>query len=47
MLDVADAYDPDIPTMENQAYIDRIREVTGPRAKILMGQMQDIRNRKA
>lgn len=45
MLDVADAYDPDIPTMENQAYIDRIREVAAPRAEALREEMQEIRNR--
>jgi CPA2 family monovalent cation:H+ antiporter-2 len=45
MLDVADAYDPDIPTMENQAYIDRVREVTGPRTEILMEEMREIRKR--
>lgn len=45
MLDVADAYDPDIPSMENQAYIDRVREIAGPRSKILMEEMQEIRSR--
>ncbi|MEW7007582.1 cation:proton antiporter [Lentilitoribacter sp. EG35] len=45
MLDVADAYDPDIPTMENQTYIDRVREVTGPRTEILMEEMREIRKR--
>lgn len=45
MLDVADAYDPDIPAMENQVYIDRVKEISGPRTIVLMQEMQDIRNR--
>ena len=43
MIDVADAYDPNIPTTENQAYIDRVREIAGPRQEALAAEMRQIR----
>jgi CPA2 family monovalent cation:H+ antiporter-2 len=43
MIDVADAYDPDIPTTENQAYIDRVLELAGPRLEELSAKMRGIR----
>ena len=39
MISLADAYDPDIPVMENQAYIDRVREILGPREAQLHQEM--------
>lgn len=45
MLEVADAYDPNIPSMENQVYIDRVRAMAGPRTEKLKKLMQELRNR--
>lgn len=44
MLDVASAYDPDIPLAENDAYIQKVREIMGPRREVLAQQMAEIRN---
>ena len=43
MIELADAYDPDIPTQDNQTYIDRVKEVAGPRAEVLGAEMRRIR----
>ncbi|MDX8348754.1 cation:proton antiporter [Cognatiyoonia sp. IB215446] len=42
MISLADAYDPDIPVMENENYIARVREIIGPREAELHGQMMEI-----
>lgn len=42
MIALADAYDPNIPVMENEAYIARVQEVLGPREAELHGQMMHI-----
>ena len=44
MIDVADVYDPAIPPTENQAYVDRIREILGPRVERLNKRMGVIRD---
>jgi CPA2 family monovalent cation:H+ antiporter-2 len=44
MLDVASAYDPDIPLAENDAYIAKVREIMGPRREELARQMAEIRS---
>ncbi|WP_127520729.1 cation:proton antiporter [Mesorhizobium sp. Z1-4] len=43
MIAVADAYDPDIPAHENEAYVARIREVLETRQTELMVKMGKIR----
>lgn len=42
MVSVADAYDVDIPPMENEAYLARVREVLGPWQAELGAQMEAI-----
>ncbi|MEO0917710.1 MAG: potassium transporter, partial [Pseudomonadota bacterium] len=42
MLSLADAYDPDIPVMENENYVARVREIIGPREVELHAQMMEI-----
>jgi len=43
MIEVADAYDIDIPVMENEAYIERVRKVLGPWQEELNAEMNAIR----
>ena len=43
MIDVADAYDINIPVMENQAYIEKVKEIRGPRQESLGKRMAEIR----
>lgn len=43
MLDVADAYDINIPVMENEVYMERVREILGPRQDELNAEMNAIR----
>ena len=47
MVEVADAYDPEIPTTENQAYIDRVLETAGVRLEELSRRMDEIRGRNS
>ncbi|MDX8353418.1 cation:proton antiporter [Cognatiyoonia sp. IB215182] len=42
MLSLADAYDPEVPVMENENYIARVREIIGPREAELHDQMMEI-----
>ena len=42
MVELADAYDPAIPVMENEAYITRVREILGPREAELQEEMSRI-----
>ncbi|MEL6840067.1 MAG: monovalent cation:proton antiporter-2 (CPA2) family protein [Pseudomonadota bacterium] len=42
MISLADAYDPDIPVMENETYIARVQEILGPREAELHAQMMHI-----
>ncbi|MGJ8623584.1 MAG: cation:proton antiporter domain-containing protein [Yoonia sp.] len=42
MVTLADAYDPNIPVMENEAYIARVQEILGPREAQLNRQMMEI-----
>ncbi len=42
MLEVADLYDPAIPVMENEAYVERIKEIRGPWQDQLNKQMKRI-----
>lgn len=42
MIELADAYDPAIPVMENQAYIDRVRDVLGPHEAAMHDEMMEI-----
>lgn len=42
MISLADAYDPNIPVMENEAYIARVQEILGPREAELNAQMMQI-----
>ena len=42
MLEVADAYDVNIPAVENEAYIARVRQVLGPEQEALGRKMQAI-----
>ena len=42
MIAVADVYDVDIPVMENEAYIERVREISGPWQEDLNKKMQAI-----
>ena len=44
MLEVADAYDPNIPASDNEAYVARVREIRGPWQERLGKQMHDILN---
>ena len=43
MLEVASAYDPDIPLAENDAYIQKVRETLGPWREQLAREMEEIR----
>jgi monovalent cation:H+ antiporter-2, CPA2 family len=43
LVEVATAYDPNIPLEENQAYIDKVREVMEPWQAELRKEMEDIR----
>lgn len=42
MISLADAYDPAIPVMENETYIQRVQEVLGPREAQLHAEMMHI-----
>ena len=42
MLDVADAYDPAIPAVENEEYVRRVREIRGPWQEELGREMKEI-----
>ena len=42
MISLADAFDPDIPVMENEVYIARVQEILGPREVELHSQMMHI-----
>lgn len=42
MISLADAYDPNVPVMENEAYITRVKEILGPREAELHDQMMHI-----
>lgn len=42
MISLADAYDPDIPVMENEAYIARVQEILGPREAAMNAEMMHI-----
>jgi CPA2 family monovalent cation:H+ antiporter-2 len=44
MIQAADAYDLDIPVMENQAYIDTVKEIRGPWQEELGREMAGIRD---
>jgi CPA2 family monovalent cation:H+ antiporter-2 len=43
MIEVASVYDPDIPLHENEAYIQKVKEVMGPRRDELWQEMNKIR----
>lgn len=45
MLEVADAYDPNIPASDNEAYVTRVREIRGPWQEQLGKEMREILNR--
>ena len=42
MIELADAYDLDIPVMENEEYIRRVTEILGPREAQINAQMMHI-----
>ena len=42
MITLADAYDPNIPVMENETYIARVQEILGPREIAMNAQMMHI-----
>jgi CPA2 family monovalent cation:H+ antiporter-2 len=42
MISLADAYDPDIPVMENEAYIARVQDILGPREAAMNAEMMHI-----
>ena len=42
MISLADAYDPDVPVMENEAYIARVQEILGPREQAMNAEMMHI-----
>jgi CPA2 family monovalent cation:H+ antiporter-2 len=42
MISLADAYDPAIPVMENEAYVKRVQEILGPREAALHREMMLI-----
>ncbi|MGR3511307.1 MAG: cation:proton antiporter domain-containing protein [Paracoccaceae bacterium] len=42
MLEVADAYDPNIPPSDNEAYVARVREIRGPWQDQLGQEMREI-----
>jgi len=42
MIRLADAYDPNIPVMENGAYIARVQEILGPREVAMNAEMMHI-----
>ncbi|MEO1639409.1 MAG: cation:proton antiporter [Pseudomonadota bacterium] len=42
MISLADAYDPNIPVMENETYIARVQEILGPREAQLHVEMMHI-----
>ena len=42
MIRLADAYDPNIPVMENEAYIARVQEILGPREVAMNAEMMHI-----
>ncbi len=42
MISLADAYDPAIPVMENEAYITRVQEILGPREAAMNAEMMHI-----
>jgi monovalent cation:H+ antiporter-2, CPA2 family len=43
MLEVANVYDPEIPLAENDAYINKVKEIMGPWRDSLALEMQEIR----
>jgi CPA2 family monovalent cation:H+ antiporter-2 len=45
MREVADLYDPDIPPLENEPYIRRVRELNDEWEAQLLGHMQDVMDR--
>ncbi|MEL7149217.1 MAG: cation:proton antiporter [Pseudomonadota bacterium] len=45
MLEVADAYDPEIPAADNEAYVTRVREIRGPWQEQLGKEMREILGR--
>ncbi len=42
MISLADVYDPNIPVMENEAYIARVQEILGPREAAMNAEMMHI-----
>ncbi|WP_108814984.1 cation:proton antiporter domain-containing protein [Loktanella sp. Alg231-35] len=42
MISLADAYDPNIPVMENETYIARVQEIIGPREAAVNAEMMHI-----
>ncbi|MFT6076106.1 MAG: CPA2 family monovalent cation:H+ antiporter-2 [Yoonia sp.] len=42
MITLADAYDPNIPVMENEVYIARVQEILGPREIVMNAEMMHI-----
>jgi len=42
MISLADAYDPNIPVMENETYIARVQEILGPREAEMNAEMMHI-----
>ena len=44
MVHVADAFDPDVPPTQNQDYIERVKEISGPWAEELNRTMNAIRD---
>lgn len=42
MITLADAYDPNIPVMQNEEYVRRVKELLGPREAQLNGEMMHI-----
>ena len=42
MITLADVYDPNIPVMENEAYIARVQEILGPREAAMNAEMMHI-----
>ncbi len=42
MISLADAYNPNIPVMENTAYIARVQEILGPREVAMNAEMMEI-----
>jgi CPA2 family monovalent cation:H+ antiporter-2 len=42
MIELADAYDPNIPVMENETYVKRVQDILGPREAAMNAEMMHI-----